>query len=107
MLPPFSLTSPSALPSKLPASPMLTLGLSLLTLGSCEMWGHTAGLELKLLVFFAPRLEPEDACVPCSRLWRKEWEKALRPCEDYCWRGGPWCLLPSGAPSHRKGWALG
>lgn len=97
------LTSPSVLLQKLPASPLLTLErLSPFTLGSCGMWGATAGLGLKLLVFFTPRLGPEGTCVPCPRLWRREWEQALRPCEDYSWRGaGLWCLLPSGAPSHR------
>lgn len=52
--PHFSLTSPSALPQELPASVLLTLeGLPLLTLASCGMWGDTADLGLKLLVFFA------------------------------------------------------
>lgn len=103
------LTSPSALLQKLPASPLLTLErLSLFTLGSCGMWGATVGLGLKLLVFFTRRLGPEDTCVPCPRLLRREWQQALRPCEDYSWRGaGLWCLLPSGAPYHRRVGTLG
>lgn len=51
-----------------PASPLLTLaGLPLLTLGSCGMWGDTTRLGLNL-VFFAPRLGPEDTCIPYPRL---------------------------------------
>lgn len=91
-----SLTSPSALPRELPASLLLTLaGLPLSALGSCGIWGDTTRLGLKLLVFLAPGLGPEDTCVPYPRLWRRDRGRALRPCEDYPRRQrGPWCLPP-------------
>lgn len=91
------LPGPSAKSSLLLASPLLSLeGLLHLTPGGCGVWDGTTSLGLKLLVFFALRLGPEDTCVPYPRLWRREWGRALRPCEDDSWQGvgGPLCLPP-------------
>lgn len=74
--PRFSLTSPSALPQELPASVLLTLeGLPLLTLGSCGMWGDTAGLGLKLLVFFAGGEGQRTSVFPAADCGEESGEK--------------------------------
>lgn len=81
---------------RLASSPLSLEGFPLLTPGGCGVWDGTTLLGLELLIFFALRLGPEDTCVPYPGLWRREWGRALRPCEDDSWQGvgGPWCLPP-------------
>lgn len=75
-----------------------------MTLGSYGMCGDTAGLGLKLLVFFAPRLGPEDTRVPCPRLWRREWKKLFDLVKIIPGEGRTlvpaalWCPLPWAGP---------